>query len=123
LISVDTGSVTLDRPRQQKFALSGDCAESPYNVVSLKEGSDMTTFQAALTKEQGVTFVAVCVRDSVLNNWADADNLIRAMTLQFRCPAVLVGAQQHRVYGFRRDIVQFVANNWPRLPWREWKAA
>lgn len=79
-------------------------------------------FDAALTKEQGVTFVAVSVRDGVLDIKSEADDAIAAMSLRFDCPAVLVGAQRHRVYGHRRDVVEFVARNFSRLPWRRWAA-
>lgn len=82
----------------------------------------MTTFQAAHTKEQGITFVAVSVRDSLLNDRRDADEMIRQMSRHFGCPAVLVSASL-RLYGHQRDIVNFVANNLRRLPWRDWRAA
>ena len=86
--------------------------------------NEMTTFQAALVKEQGATFVVVSVRDSVIDNRSEANEMIRAMSLRFGCPAVLVGAQHHRILGHRRDIVDFVASvGLRRLPWRQWTVA
>jgi hypothetical protein len=83
----------------------------------------MTTFQAALVKEQGITFVVVSVRDSVISDHEEANRLIGAMQLHFHCPAVLMGADRHQLYG-RRDIVEFLSHVHPsRLPWREWSIA
>lgn len=83
----------------------------------------MTTLEAALIKEQGVTFVVVAVRDSVVDNATDAQRMIAAMSLHFRCPAVLIAAQSHRTRG-RRDLVQFLSRvHVSQLPWRRWSLA
>jgi hypothetical protein len=83
----------------------------------------MTTLEAALIKEQGVTFVVVAVRDSVVDNISEAEQMIGAMSVRFRCPAVLMGAHSHRTRG-RRDLVQFLSRvHISRLPWRKWSLA
>lgn len=83
----------------------------------------MSSFEAALIKEQGVTFVVVSVRDSVIDNPSDAQRTSRTMSLTFHCPAVLIGAERHRLYG-RRDLVNFLSRIDPsRLPWKRWDVA
>lgn len=74
--------------------------------------------QYSKIKEQGVTFVTVVVKDHVINCRSDADDLVSHYSRMFGCPAVLLGARRHRTYG-RRDLSQWVANNWRRLPWRK----
>jgi hypothetical protein len=49
----------------------------------------VTSFEAALVKEQGITFAVICVRDSVIDNTGEAQRMVRAMSLHFHCPAVL----------------------------------
>lgn len=46
--------------------------------------------EAALIKEQGV---AVAVRDGIVDNISEAEQVIDAMSICFRCPAALMGAQ------------------------------
>lgn len=83
----------------------------------------MTSFEAALVKEQGITFVVVSVRDSVIDNSSEAQRMVQAMSLSFRCPAVLMGAQRHRLYG-RRDLVNFLSRVGAScLPWKRWNLA
>jgi hypothetical protein len=83
----------------------------------------MTTLEAALIKEQGVTFVVVAVRDSVIDNISEAERLIGAMSVRFRCPAVLMGAHNHRTRG-RQDLVRFLSHvHISALPWRKWSLA
>ncbi len=83
----------------------------------------MTTFQAALTKVQGITFVVVTVRDSLLDSRSEAEDMIMAMSARFDCPAVLLGAQRHKLLG-RRDLVQFLSRiELTRLPWKQWSIA
>ncbi|MGA7676230.1 MAG: hypothetical protein WCA78_14440 [Rhizomicrobium sp.] len=83
----------------------------------------MTTLEAALIKEQGVTFAVVSVRDSVIDNSNEAQRMAHAMSLRFRCPTVLIGAQRHRLYG-RRDLVAFLSHvHISQLPWKRWDVA
>jgi hypothetical protein len=83
----------------------------------------MTTLEAALIKEQGVTFVVAAVRDSVIDNISEAERMIATISVSFRCPAVLIGAHSHRTRG-RRDLVQFLSHvHISRLPWRKWSLA
>lgn len=79
----------------------------------------MATWEVALVKEQGISFAVVSVRDSVLSSPSERDQLVRAWSLRTGMPAVLIGGQQHRLYG-RTDIVRFLSNVHPgRLPWRQ----
>ena len=72
---------------------------------------------------EGATFVVVSVRDHVIENRSEADQMITAMSVRFGCPAVLIGAQHHRLLG-RRDLVQFLSRIDPRrLPWKTWSVA
>lgn len=78
----------------------------------------MGQWQIALVKEQGVNFAVASVRDHVVENHDEADDLIGALSLRLGQPVVLLGAQRHRLYG-RSDIVRFLRNVSPsRLPWR-----
>lgn len=79
----------------------------------------MSTWNVALVREQGVSFAVVGVRDSVINNSADRDQLVQSWSYELGMPAVLLGAHDHRLYG-RTDIVRFLKNVHPsRLPWRK----
>lgn len=82
----------------------------------------MTTFTAALTKEQGVTFVAMLAHDSVLHSPTEAGNLMHWAETCFRCPSVLVGGHSHELLG-RHDLTRFIRSvGIARLPWRKWSA-
>lgn len=82
----------------------------------------MPTFNAALVKEQGVTFAVVTVKDSVISNQAESQRLIQALAISLRCPLiVLMGERNYRLLGNRRDVVRFVSSIDPAsLPWRRW---
>jgi len=78
----------------------------------------MAQWEIALVKEQGISFAVASVKDSVVINRSQADGVIRALSLRLGQPVVLLGAQQHRLYG-RTDIVRFLRNAHPlQLPWR-----
>lgn len=78
----------------------------------------MSNWNVALVREQGINFAVVSVKDSVLGNPPSRDNLVKAWSAELGRPAVLIGAQQHRLYG-RPDIVRFLSNVHPsQLPWR-----
>lgn len=79
----------------------------------------MARWQIALVKEQGINFAVASVKDHVIQNRSEAENLISALRVRLGQPVVLLGAQQHRLYG-RPDIVRFLSNIDPsRLPWRQ----
>lgn len=82
----------------------------------------MTTFKAALVREQNTTFAVVLVKDHVLNSPSTADNLIRSAIVALRCPlVVLMGESNRKLRGNRQDVVNFVARVHPsRLPWKTW---
>jgi hypothetical protein len=79
-------------------------------------------FQAALIKEQGVTFAVVAVKSHVLSSSSQADDLIRDFQKQaFPGTPVVLAAEigsTVKYYG-RPDIVRFL-RNYPlsALPWR-----
>lgn len=78
----------------------------------------MANWQIALVREQGVNFAVATVKDHVLQNSHQAEQLITALSLHLSQPVVLLGAQRHRLYG-RTDIVRFLRNVHPsQLPWR-----
>lgn len=79
----------------------------------------MTAITFASIREQGVEFVAVAVRDVVVNSHSDASKCIAALQLRFRRPVVLVGERNHCWYG-RRDIVNFISRvPIGGIPWRK----
>lgn len=82
----------------------------------------MTTFKAALVREQNVTFAVVLVKDHVLNSPSTSDDLIRSVSVAMRCPlVVLMGESNRKLRGNRQDVVNFVARVHPsRLPWKNW---
>lgn len=78
----------------------------------------MATWDVALVREQGVSFAIVAVRDSIISNRSEADELVRSWNLHLSLPVALLGAKQHRSYG-RPDIVRWLRNVHPsQLPWR-----
>jgi hypothetical protein len=78
----------------------------------------MANWQIALVKEQGVNFAVATVKDHVLGNNNQSDQLVSSLSVQLGQPTVLLGANQHRLYG-RKDLVRFLQNVHPsRLPWR-----
>ena len=82
----------------------------------------MTTITAALTKEQGVTFVAVLAQDSVLHSPTQAGDLMHEIERRFRCPPVLIGEHSHEILG-RHDLARFIKSvGIGSLPWRKWTA-
>ena len=79
----------------------------------------MSQWQIALVREQGINFAVATVKDHVINNRSEADDLITALTLRLGQPTVLLGAEDLRYYG-RDDIVRFLSKIHPsRLPWRK----
>ena len=82
------------------------------------ESHPMTQWNIAFVKEQGVNFAVAQVKDHVLANNNQAEELTIALGFKLGQPVVLLGARQRHLYG-RKDIVQFLRNVQPsRLPWR-----
>jgi len=77
-------------------------------------------FDAAVIKEQGVTFAIAIVRRQVLHS-SDRDTAQREFTRYFPgLPIVLMAQDGSETYG-RRDIVDFLTNVHPsRIPWRRY---
>jgi hypothetical protein len=79
----------------------------------------LSNYSVALIKEQGVTFAVVAVKDHVVTNRPQADEVISGFTYRLGCPVVLSAARQSRYYG-RTDLVRFLQGVHPsRLPWRQ----
>ena len=92
-------------------------------VFLSKEASVTTTVDAALIKEQNVTFVVVAVQDHVIHNTNECQKLIAAMSVRFGCPAVLMGGHHHQTRG-RKDLVNFLSHvHVSQLPWKKWGIA
>lgn len=84
----------------------------------------MPRMTAALTKEQGTTFVAVMVKDHVVNCQSTSSQVIQGASVQFGCRlVVLIGERNRKIRGSRQDVVNFVAKNHYRLPWKEYSIA
>jgi len=78
----------------------------------------MAQWQIALVREQGVEFAVATVRDHIIENRTQADDVLAALSFRLGRPVVLLGARRHRTYG-RQDIVRFLRNIHPsQLPWR-----
>ncbi|RNB59392.1 hypothetical protein EDM57_04415 [Brevibacillus gelatini] len=80
--------------------------------------------EAAVIKEQGVTFAVVVVKKSVVDNQFESERVIRALMPHFgNIPVVLMG-QDYRgraYYRGRRDIVNFLSRlHISQIPWREY---
>jgi hypothetical protein len=78
---------------------------------------------AALVKEQGVTFAVVVVKPTVLTSHR-RDQIASAYSAHWSGVPVVLMAQDSRgepkYYG-RRDIVDFLASvRFESLPWRKW---
>ncbi len=79
---------------------------------------------AALVKEQGVSFAVVCVRSGATNNSVEARKTQAAFSPHFGGVPVVLMEQDGRgrpTYFGRPDIVNFLTRiSVNRLPWREW---
>jgi hypothetical protein len=84
----------------------------------------MTTFQAALVREQGQKFAVVVVQYSVLNSTASKRNAQATFQPAFPGVPIILMAQDSRgvpTYYGRTDIVNFLSSiDFRRLPWAEW---
>ena len=82
----------------------------------------MPQLQAAVVREQNVTFAVALMKDHVLNNPSVADEQIRAVASMLGCSiVVLMGERNRKLRGNRRDVVNFVSRIDPgRLPWRKY---
>jgi len=82
-------------------------------------------FQGALIKEQQVTFGVVIVKQYVLSNKIEAENLIASFQAQVfgGCPVVLMAQDSRGIptYYGRKDIVDFLASiPLQSIPWKEY---
>jgi hypothetical protein len=81
-------------------------------------------FDAALVREQSVTFAVVPVRRGIIGNPQTAAETQAAFAPAFDFVPVILMEQDHRgvpTYFGRPDIVRFLANiDFRHLPWRHW---
>jgi len=82
-------------------------------------------FQAAVIREQGVSFAVVVVKKYVLDNHAEANRTIGAFEEQaFQDIPVVLMAQDYRgvpTYYGRRDIARFMAKvPLSAIPWKQY---
>lgn len=83
---------------------------------------------AALIREQGVSFAVVVVKKSVLSNLSQRDSVASSFSRQYfgGVPVVLMAQNSNGVptYYGRRDLVKWLANMPAEaLPWKRWQAA
>lgn len=80
------------------------------------------SFDAALVKEQGVTFAVVAVKRHVVDSNHTRNEVAVAAQMQFPGVPIVLMAQDGRgrpTFWGRRDIVRFLANvPVAALPWR-----
>lgn len=80
--------------------------------------------QAAVIKEQGITFAVVVVKKSIVDSQHESEKTISSLMRAFPGMPVALMAQDSRggpSYRGRRDIVNFLANVHPsRMPWKEY---
>lgn len=84
-------------------------------------------FDAALVKEQGVTFAVVVVKKHVVNSLHESQKAIASFSQSFpNTPIILMGQDARGVPTFRgrRDIVNFLSRvHVSRLPWKRYSTA
>lgn len=82
----------------------------------------MGQLHAAVVREQNVTFAVAMMKDHVLNSPSTADQQIQAVASALGCPlVVLMGENNRKLRGNRRDVVNFVSRIDPgRLPWKRY---
>ncbi|WP_459902132.1 hypothetical protein [Desulfobaculum senezii] len=80
-------------------------------------------FEGALIKEQGVTFAIVVVKQHVLNNSTQREDVQRQFTHFFQNPVVLMAQNSRGRHDFwgRQDLVDFLVNvPVSSIPWKKY---
>ncbi|KMM58275.1 hypothetical protein ACH95_14175 [Bacillus glycinifermentans] len=80
-------------------------------------------FDAAIVKEQGVTFTVVAVKTGTLSFPSKRDSAIQYFSRQFPSPIILMEQNSRGVptYYGRKDIVRFLRNIHPsQIPWKRY---
>ena len=84
-------------------------------------------FEAALVREQGVTFAVVVVKSHVLNSDSSCREVATGFQPAFPGVPVVLMAQNGRgrpTYWGRPDIVRFLARvPFQALPWKRWSVS
>lgn len=78
---------------------------------------------AAIVKEQGVTFSVVAVKPNVLQSSSAIDEARRSFSNYFPAPIILMAQDLHGTptYQGRNDIVNFLANlHISQIPWKRY---
>ena len=66
-----------------------------------------------------VDFAVVSVTDATIADPTNAEKLVETLQTAYQCPVVLMGEQQHQLFG-RQDIVDVLGRMAPAdLPWTE----
>lgn len=74
--------------------------------------------EVALVRERGQEFAVLAVRDSVINDPRQREEMRQFGEEQFGVRTALIGAEQGRTWG-PGDIVRWLSNIHPaQLPWR-----
>ena len=80
--------------------------------------------QAAVIKEQGITFAVVVVKNRVVDSPSESQKAIAGFSTYFPGIPISLMAQDTRgtpKYRGRKDIVNFLANLHPsQIPWKEY---
>ncbi|QDZ93832.1 hypothetical protein D0438_02510 [Bacillus altitudinis] len=80
-------------------------------------------FDAAIIKEQGVTFTIVSVKSGTISFPSRRDSAIIGFSRQFPSPIILMEQNSRGVptYYGREDIVRFLKNIHPsQIPWKRY---
>ncbi|MEC3674732.1 hypothetical protein P9176_09920 [Bacillus velezensis] len=81
------------------------------------------SFNAAIIKEQGVTFTIVAVKSGTLSFTSRKESAINAASHRFPSPIILMEQNSRGVptYYGRKDIVNFLRNvNPSQIPWKRY---
>ena len=73
----------------------------------------------ALIQSEDVQFAVVSVKDATLSEPVAAEKLMETLQTAYQCPVVLMGEENHQLFG-RQDIIDFLNQYTPAdLPWAE----
>ncbi|MFP4561496.1 MAG: hypothetical protein ACLFQ3_09240 [Thiohalorhabdus sp.] len=73
----------------------------------------------ALIQDENINFAVVSVVDAAIAQPEQAEKLVETLQAAYGCPVVLMGQDNHQLFG-RQDIVDFLNQFEPgQLPWEE----
>lgn len=88
-------------------------------LIYILERSLTLKVTAAVTKEQGVVFVAVMVKSHVVSSTTEAQNMIASCQQWFGVNIVVLVGEDKRTRSNNASVQSFVGNNYVRLPWKD----